>query len=337
MSTGRAVPMIQVEDLSKIYHEGPQAVVALDGISFEVAEGEIFGVLGPSGAGKSSLIRCLNFLEQPTSGRIRLGGTDLALLSASQLRQQRSRIGMIFQHFHLLGCRSVADNVALPLEIQGALTHLERRRRVSELLDIVGLSGRAAAFPSQLSGGQKQRVGIARALAANPAVLLSDEATSALDTDATATVLDLLRDVNRRLGVTIVLITHELDVVKAICTSAALLEEGRLIETGQLADLIADPVSRLGSVLLPGRLPAAPTRGLVLDVVLADADASSPTLTALAGALSLKVQLLAGGVEIVGGRRVGRLQIAVTGIDRAPDPSVVLGFLNAGGVRASVA
>jgi D-methionine transport system ATP-binding protein len=316
MLAGHAAPLIQVEDLSKIYHKGPEAVVALDGISFEVAAGEIFGVLGPSGAGKSSLIR---------------------FVSASQLRRQRSRIGMIFQHFHLLGCRSAADNVALPLEIQGALTPYERRRRVGELLDIVGLSARAAAYPSQLSGGQKQRVGIARALAANPAVLLSDEATSALDADSTATVLDLLRDVNRRLGVTIVLITHELDVVKAICTSAALLEEGRLIETGKLADLIADPASRLGSVLLPGRLPTAPTQGLVLDLVLADADTSSPTVTALAGALNLNVRLLAGGIEIVGGRRVGRLRIAVTGINRTPNPAAVLGFLYAGGVRASIA
>jgi D-methionine transport system ATP-binding protein len=334
---GHRGPMIQVDGLYKTYSRGPNSAAALDDVSFKVAQGEIFGVLGPSGAGKSTLIRCLNLLEQPTSGRIQVAGTDLARLRASDLRMQRQRIGMIFQHFYLLHSRTVADNVALPLEIQGGLSRLERRRRVSDLLDLVGLSGCADVFPSQLSGGQKQRVGVARALAADPAVLLSDEATSALDAEATAAVLELLRDINRRLGVTIVLITHELDVVKSICTSAALLEQGRLVETGRIADLVADSSSRLGRLLLPGRYPEAPKQGLVFDLIFADAEASSPTLTALAGALNVRVQLLAGGIESVAGRRVGRLQIAVTAADRAPDSAAVLNFLIAGGVQVAPA
>ncbi|VVN33204.1 Methionine import ATP-binding protein MetN [Pseudomonas fluorescens] len=240
--------MIVVEGVSKTYADGQPA--ALDNVSLQIADGAIFGIVGRSGAGKSTLLRCLNLLERPTSGRILLDGEDLTQLSDKQLRQQRQRIGMIFQGFNLLHSRNVADNVAVPLEI-AKVPKPERAARVAELLALVGLSDKAQAFPSQLSGGQKQRVGIARALAARPAYLLSDEATSALDPETTASILELLRDINRQLGVTIVLITHELEVVKAICDSAVSLADGRVVESGTLLQLQADPSSRLGRSLAP--------------------------------------------------------------------------------------
>jgi D-methionine transport system ATP-binding protein len=240
--------MIVVDSVSKTYADGQPA--ALDNVSLQIAEGSIFGIVGRSGAGKSTLLRCLNLLERPTSGRILLDGQDLTLLSDKALRQHRQRIGMIFQGFNLLHSRNVADNVAVPLEI-AKVPKAERAARVAELLALVGLSDKAQAFPSQLSGGQKQRVGIARALAARPAYLLSDEATSALDPETTASILELLRDINRQLGVTIVLITHELEVVKAICDSAVSLADGRVVESGSLVQLQADPSSRLGRSLAP--------------------------------------------------------------------------------------
>ena len=240
--------MIVVEGVSKTYADGQPA--ALDNVSLQIADGSIFGIVGRSGAGKSTLLRCLNLLERPTSGRILMDGQDLTRLTDKALRQQRQRIGMIFQGFNLLHSRNVADNVAVPLEIAG-LPKAERAVRVEELLALVGLSDKAVAFPAQLSGGQKQRVGIARALAARPAYLLSDEATSALDPETTASILALLRDINRQLGVTIVLITHELEVVKAICDSAVSLAAGRVVESGTLLQLQADPSSRLGRSLAP--------------------------------------------------------------------------------------
>ena len=223
--------MISVEQLSKRYAEGQAPV--LDQVSLSIPDGAIYGIVGRSGAGKSTLLRCLNLLERPSAGRIVVDGEDLTALSDPALRRQRQRIGMIFQGFNLLHSRNVFDNIAVPLEIAGT-AKAERQARVRELLDLVDLGDKAGAFPSQLSGGQKQRVGIARALAARPAYLLSDEATSALDPETTASILELLCDINRQLGLTIVLITHELDVVKSICDHAAVLDQGRLLESGPL-------------------------------------------------------------------------------------------------------
>src|SRR5471032_2022692 len=222
--------MIVVEQLSKTY--APGQAPALDQVSLSIPDGAIYGILGRSGAGKSTLLRCLNLLERPSAGRILLEGEDLTALSDIELRRQRQRIGMIFQGFNLLHSRNVFDNIAVPLEI-ARVSKTQRHARVRELLDLVGLSDKSQAFPSQLSGGQKQRVGIARALAAGPRYLLCDEATSALDPETTASVLALLNDIHNKLALTIVIITHELEVVKAICDSAALLEHGRLVESGR--------------------------------------------------------------------------------------------------------
>ncbi|ELQ6217259.1 methionine ABC transporter ATP-binding protein [Cronobacter dublinensis] len=239
--------MITLEGLSKTY--AGEGRPALNDVSLTVPQGAVYGILGRSGAGKSTLLRCLNLLERPTSGRILMNGADITRLDDRALRQHRARTAMVFQHFNLLHARTVADNVAVPLEITG-VPRPARRERVAELLELVGLADKADAFPSRLSGGQKQRVGIARALAARPQVLLCDEATSALDPDTTASVLALLADINRQLGLTIVLITHELEVVKAICDHAALLEDGRLVESGRLADLLTAPWSVLRQTLV---------------------------------------------------------------------------------------
>lgn len=247
--------MISIERLSKTYPQGGLPMVALEEVSLEIPTGSVFGIVGRSGAGKSTLIRCLNLLERPTSGRIQVDGRELTTLSDRELRLQRQNIGMIFQNFHLLHSRNVWDNIAVGLEIIG-MPKAQRQQRVAELLDLVGLSDKAYAFPSQLSGGQKQRVGIARALAAKPSYLLSDEATSALDPETTASILALLSDINRQLGLTIVLITHELDVVKSICDNAALLETGRVVETGAIADLLSDSAFSLGAFIIADLWPA---------------------------------------------------------------------------------
>ncbi|SCC53645.1 methionine ABC transporter ATP-binding protein [Kosakonia oryziphila] len=239
--------MIEIEGLSKTYAGAGRP--ALKEVSLNVPKGAIYGILGRSGAGKSTLIRCLNLLERPTAGRIIINGNDITQLDKAGLREHRLRTGMIFQHFNLLHARTVADNVAVPLEIAGVAKD-QRQARVEELLWLVGLSEKAHAFPSQLSGGQKQRVGIARALAAHPDVLLCDEATSALDPETTASVLELLADINQKLQLTIVLITHELEVVKTLCDHAALLENGEVIESGKIADLLVAPWSRLRQALL---------------------------------------------------------------------------------------
>ena len=239
--------MIVIEGLTKQYTGSGQP--ALNDVSFTVPKGAIYGILGRSGAGKSTLIRCLNLLERPSAGRILFNGENIVQYDKAQLRGHRLRTGMIFQHFNLLHARSVADNVAVPLEIAG-VPKAQRQQRVTELLELVGLGDKADAFPSQLSGGQKQRVGIARALAAEPDVLLCDEATSALDAETTASVLALLETINRQLGLTIVLITHQLEVVKNLCDHAALLEGGELQESGKIADLLASPWSRLRDILL---------------------------------------------------------------------------------------
>ncbi|WP_010160665.1 methionine ABC transporter ATP-binding protein [Sphingomonas sp. PAMC 26617] len=229
--------MIELIDVAKRFDAS--ATPALDGVSLSVARGEVFGVIGPSGAGKSTLIRLINALERPSAGRVEIDGIDIGTLPAAGLRALRQRIGMIFQNFGLLSSRTVADNVAFPLKLAG-VPAAERKARVAELLDRVGLADHAAKYPAQLSGGQKQRVGIARALATGPDILLCDEATSALDPEATRSVLALLRQLNQELGLTIVLITHEMDVVRAVCDRVAVLEQGRVVESGRVDTVFAE-------------------------------------------------------------------------------------------------
>lgn len=241
---GGADALIELRNLTKVYWQDGREIPALNGVSLSVAPGEIYGVLGQSGAGKSTLIRCVNLLERPSEGQVLVAGRDLLSLSPDQLRLERQKIGMIFQHFNLFASRTVAGNIAYPLAVAGWPGD-RIRSRVNELLALVGLSDKAGAYPAQLSGGQKQRVGIARALAPGPQILLSDEATSALDPETTRSVLALLKEINQKLNLTILLITHQMEVVKEICDSAAILEGGNLVEQGKVIDLIARPGSRL--------------------------------------------------------------------------------------------
>ncbi|AIK36745.1 methionine ABC transporter ATP-binding protein [Bacillus pseudomycoides] len=232
--------MILLENVKKIYKSKSGDVTAVDNANLKIEKGEIFGVIGYSGAGKSSLIRLFNQLEKPTSGQITIANRVISTITGSELRKARQEIGMIFQHFNLLWSRTVRENIAFPLEIAG-VDKVQRRKRVDELIHLVGLEGRGDAYPSQLSGGQKQRVGIARALANNPKVLLCDEATSALDPETTDQILDLLLDINKRLGLTIVLITHEMHVIQKICNRVAVMEKGKIVETGPVLDVFRNP------------------------------------------------------------------------------------------------
>ena len=233
--------MIHLSNIQKTYQVAGKAVPALSGIELDIDEGEIFGIIGHSGAGKSTLIRLLNLLEQPDSGKILIDGDDLTNLSRQALRTVRRRIGMVFQHFNLLSSRTVAGNVRLPLELSGQMSRAEQEARVTELLDLVGLTVFRDQYPSQLSGGQKQRVGIARALANKPRLLLCDEATSALDPQTTQSILDLLADINRRLNLTIVLITHEMGVVRRIADRVAVIDKGSIVEMGTVVDVFLKP------------------------------------------------------------------------------------------------
>ena len=254
-------PMISLRDVHKVYRlRSGKEVRALDGLSLDVAPGSIHGIVGTSGAGKSTLVRCLTSLERPTSGHVSVAGQDMTALSPSQLREARRRIGMVFQHANLLDQRTTAQNIAYPLALAG-VPGGRRHPVVKRMLDLVGLADRGGSYPSQLSGGQKQRVGIARALADEPAVLLCDEPTSALDPETTRSILDLIRDVRDRLGVTVVIITHEMSVVRRICDSVSLLEAGRIVQSGPIEDVVSDVDSRLSLELVPP--PDVPKAALV--------------------------------------------------------------------------
>lgn len=232
--------MIELQHIDKVYHTASGDLHALKDINLTINEGEIFGIIGLSGAGKSTLVRCINMLEKPTSGKVMVDGQEMTALGEEQLRKARQNIGMIFQHFNLLSSRTVFGNIAFPLEIQG-MDKAAIQKKVEPLLDLVGLKDRADHYPSQLSGGQKQRVGIARALASDPKVLLCDEATSALDPQTTESILNLLRDINKRLHITIVMITHQMNVVKEICDQVAVIENGEIIEQGSMVDIFTNP------------------------------------------------------------------------------------------------
>ncbi|WP_256105885.1 methionine ABC transporter ATP-binding protein [Streptomyces sp. ODS05-4] len=331
--------MITTKGLTKVYQSRGREVTALDGVDLHVREGEVFGVIGQSGAGKSSLIRCVNLLERPTAGTVTVDGADLTALAGrgrrpgKDLRAARSRIGMVFQHFNLLSSRTVRDNVELPLEILG-LSGAERTRRALELLDLVGLADKAKSYPAQLSGGQKQRVGIARALAGNPKVLLSDEATSALDPETTRSILQLLRDLNQQLGLTVLLITHEMDVVKTVCDSAALMEKGKIVETGTLADLLATPGSRLARELFPVTGDASGPESTVIDVTFHGETATQPVISQLSRTYNIDISILGAAMDTVGGRQVGRMRIELPG--RYEDNVVPVGFLREQGLQVDV-
>ena len=240
---------ILIQNVSKTYSTKDGNVQALKNVNLSIEQGDIYGIIGMSGAGKSTLVRCINYLEEPTEGKIFIKGKELGSFSKKELRKQREDIGMIFQHFNLLMQKSVLENICFPLYIHGK-KKTEARKRAKELLEIVGLSDKAKAYPAQLSGGQKQRVAIARALASNPKILLCDEATSALDPQTTASILDLLKEINQKFGITIVIITHQMSVVREICSHVAIMKSGEVVEDGKVSEIFTHPKSDVARELI---------------------------------------------------------------------------------------
>ncbi|WP_393980617.1 methionine ABC transporter ATP-binding protein [Xanthobacter agilis] len=348
-----AAPAILFEKVEKTYsgRRGQNPVTALSDISLAVPEGAIVGVIGRSGAGKSTLIRLVNGLEQPTAGRVVVDGVDIGALSEQALRGQRRAIGMIFQHFNLLARRTAYANVALPLEIAG-LPQREIKSRVEPLLELVGLADKRDRYPAELSGGQKQRVGIARALATQPRVLLSDEATSALDPETTNQILALLRKVNAELKLTVLLITHEMAVIKAVADKVAVIDGGRIVEEGSTYEVFAHPrhattrsfLSALTGANLPpyvaDRLKAepGPGRDALIRIVFTGGHATDPVLSRVARLLSVDINIIQAQVDEIAGRPFGVIVISVPGdaptlsavtnaVERLKLSSEVLGYV----------
>lgn len=322
--------MVRFERISKTYpaYRGKPGVNALQGINFAVARGSITGVIGRSGAGKSSLVRLINGLEKPTTGRVIVDNRDISGLFGRDLRLAQRSIGMIFQHFNLLSSRTAADNIALPLEIAG-WSKADIRTRVTELLALVGIADKHDRYPSELSGGQKQRVGIARALATRPSVLLSDEATSALDPQTTRAILDLLANINRELGVTIVLITHEMSVVRQLAKEVVVLDAGHVVESGHVADIFTHPKHPITQsflaevtgdslpVSLASRIVQEPGSHAVVRVQVRGAGAGDTLIARLARELCLDVSLLSARIDEIGGQHVGSLVLGIPGGESA--------------------
>ena len=330
-----AEPMIRLHDVHKHYRlRDGREVRALDGLTLDVPAGSVHGVVGTSGAGKSTLVRCLTALERPTSGEVRVAGQDLTALGARELREARRAIGMVFQHANLLEQRTAAQNIAYPLAMAG-VPRGERHETVARMLELVGLADRGSSYPAQLSGGQQQRVGIARALADQPAVLLCDEPTSALDPETTRSILELIRDVRDRLGVTVVIITHEMSVVRAVCDSVSLLEAGRVVESGPIEDVVSDVASRLSRELVPA--PAVPAGSVgpgdtVIDVALTAHPGQPAAAQVLALAAEQGADVAGGLFETLGRAQVGRLALTIPA-DRA---EAAVAVLAGAGVTAEV-
>ncbi|PLS18068.1 methionine ABC transporter ATP-binding protein [Bacillus sp. M6-12] len=319
--------MITLSKVSKVFKSSFKAkepIVAVDDISLTINEGEIFGVIGYSGAGKSTLIRMLNGLETPSSGSVVVAGNEVSKIKGSGLRKARHEISMIFQHFNLLWSRTVRENIAFPLEITG-VTKEERRKRVDDLIKLVGLEGREDAYPSQLSGGQKQRVGIARALANNPKVLLCDEATSALDPQTTDSILELLVDINKRLGLTIVLITHEMHVIRKICHRVAVMEAGKIVEIGPVLDVFKNPEQPITKRFVQQVTEPEETKetlehlldrypnGKVIQLTFVGESAENPLITKLIRSFKLDVNIVQGKISQTRDGSYGTLFIHIDG------------------------
>lgn len=305
--------IIQVRHLTKTFGEGESAVTALDDISLDVQPGEIYGIIGLSGAGKSTLVRCLNLLERPTSGHVIVDGKDMTTLSEKELRLARRSITMIFQSFNLLMQRTCLKNICFPMEISG-VSKEQAQKRARELLELVGLSDKADAYPAQLSGGQKQRIAIARALATDPKVLLCDEATSALDPTTTASILGLLKDLNQKLGVTVVVITHQMSVIEEICTRVAILDGGSIAEEGLVTDIFSHPNTDAARRLVyPGGVTSAQlaASNRVIRVAFDGGTAYYPLIASLAIDCGVKVNILGADTRNIDGKAYGTMLLGL--------------------------
>lgn len=314
--------MIEVRKIDKSFPTREGAFFALREVDLSVRHGEIFGIIGRSGAGKSTLLRVLNLLERPTAGEVLLEGRAITNLDGGELRRVRQRIGMVFQHFNLLGSRTVYDNVRLPLRIAGGLSSTQESERISEVLDLVGLRDQARKYPRQLSGGQRQRVGIARALANRPQLLLCDEATSALDPETTQSILALLRDINARLKLTVVLITHGMDVIRAIADRVAVLDHGRVVEQGDVIDVFLRPKHATTRALLAesgmeveGGVAAGDGVSRLWRLTYRGATVASPVLTATAREHGLDVAIVQGSIGRIKDEPYAQLTISIPEVD----------------------
>lgn len=300
--------MIDIQGVRKVFPGQAGGVIALDGIDLTIRQGDIFGIIGMSGAGKSTLIRCINRLEAPTEGRIVIGGQDILEASRRDLLTMRRSVGMIFQQFNLLMQRTVEKNVRFPMEISG-VPHEAAKRRASELLELVGLRDKARVYPAQLSGGQKQRVAIARALATNPGVLLCDEATSALDPMTTQSILSLLQDINQRLGITIVIITHEMQVIRQICTHVAIIDNGRIAEQGDVTEIFTNPQTAASRKLFRLAANDAVSGGRCVRVVFDGSMLGEPVIANMALHLNIAVSILSAEIRRLKGQSFGQMVV----------------------------
>lgn len=311
--------MIQLTDISVHFGGASCPVKAVKKVSLHIGRGEIFGIVGTSGAGKSTLVRTINLLERPTAGTVSIDGTDVTAYKGENLRKLRLRTGMIFQQFNLINAKTVFNNVAFALKVADC-SKSEIDRRVPELLALVGLADKMDAYPAQLSGGQKQRVGIARALANSPQVLLCDEPTSALDLETTSSILELLQEINRTLGITIIIITHEMTVVKALCDRVAVMAAGEVVEEGRVYDLFADPqheftrqlVARTLNLELPLRLKERED-GIILKLHYRGDLAEEPIISETVRLFGVQVNILHGHIEYIGGKPLGSLVVSLGG------------------------
>lgn len=335
--------MIQIKNLSKIYNSNGKTIEALKDINLTINDGDIYGIIGLSGAGKSSLVRCINLLETPTTGEIIIDGLykenssiDITKVSASELRKARKKIGMIFQHFNLLMNSTVYDNIAFPIKLSKySKDNLDKR--VNELLEVVGLTDKKDMYPSQLSGGQKQRVGIARALANDPEIILCDEATSALDPTTTESILSLIKDINKKLNITVVVITHEMDVVKKLCNKVAVLENGNVVEKGDVVEVFSDPKTKTSREFLRDTIFEAPKEIVnklkpgekLLRVFFEGNEANEPVISRLSRTFDLDISIIAGNIETIQGTQIGNLVIKLTGTnDKISDAINYLNEIN---------
>ena len=324
--------MIELKHLGKTYSSASGSVEALKDISLTISDGEIFGIIGLSGAGKSTLVRCINLLERPTSGEVWVDGQNLTALGRKELLQVRRQIGMIFQGFNLLEQRTVLRNVCFPLEI-GGTPKAEAKKRAEELLAIVGLAEKAANYPSQLSGGQKQRVAIARALATNPKYLLCDEATSALDPNTTRSILELLRNINKKLGVTIIVITHEMKVIDQICDRVAVIDKSQIAEEGRVADVFTSPKSAIArELVLPQERPVldATTGGRKLRLIFNGENTQKPVISEMILACRVPVNVLFADTKSVDGAAYGHMILELPKEDHEAEK--VIAWLNNSGL-----
>ena len=307
---------ILIQNVSKTYSTKDGNVQALKNVNLSIEQGDIYGIIGMSGAGKSTLVRCINYLEEPTEGKIFIKGKELGSFSKKELRKQREDIGMIFQHFNLLMQKSVLENICFPLYIHGK-KKTEARKRAKELLEIVGLSDKAKAYPAQLSGGQKQRVAIARALASNPKILLCDEATSALDPQTTASILDLLKEINQKFGITIVIITHQMSVVREICSHVAIMKSGEVVEDGKVSEIFTHPKSDVARELISrdlgndientGKVAAKISKGKIVRIVFSENSSFEPVIANMILQFNEPVNILKANTKNVGGVAKGEM------------------------------